>query len=241
MTRVDRSSRDAAASHPAGGAASPWRLPEETGVLVALIVMIAVIGFAKPRFLNPINLFTVLGNTTFQGMLALGMVYFAGNPRDRLVCRLDVQLLRRRRGVADGRRSRSLAGDALRRGPFSVRSSRLGETGSSLSRLRLPTIIVTLGTFLDVSRGCRWLPTTAARSTRPTPTTSYFTLVSASFSACLPVVAIAVFHASPFVLSRPCCIETRFGYRVQAVGSNPEAAMLAGHPQLAWCGCRRWF
>ena len=37
--------------------------------------MIAVIGFAKPRFLNPINLFTVLGNTTFQGMLSLGMVY----------------------------------------------------------------------------------------------------------------------------------------------------------------------
>ena len=39
------------------------------------LVMIAVIGFAKPRFLNPINLFTILGNTTFQGMLSLGMVF----------------------------------------------------------------------------------------------------------------------------------------------------------------------
>jgi ribose transport system permease protein len=62
---------------PRGLAAGRRRfgLPEETGVIVALIVMIVVIGLAKPRFLNPINLFTVLGNTTFQGMLSLGMVF----------------------------------------------------------------------------------------------------------------------------------------------------------------------
>jgi ribose transport system permease protein len=53
----------------------PFRLPEEIGVIVALLVMIAVIGIARPRFLNPINLLTILGNTTFQGMLSLGMVF----------------------------------------------------------------------------------------------------------------------------------------------------------------------
>src|SRR5208282_896521 len=53
----------------------PYRLPEEIGVIVALLVMIAVIGIARPRFLNPINLLTILGNTTFQGMLSLGMVF----------------------------------------------------------------------------------------------------------------------------------------------------------------------
>ena len=53
----------------------PVRLPEEIGVIVALLVMIAVIGIARPRFLNPINLLTILGNTTFEGMLSLGMVF----------------------------------------------------------------------------------------------------------------------------------------------------------------------
>src|SRR5579872_2895907 len=80
MTEIDRLEREAPAERAANAtAARPtrarWRLPEETGVVVALIVMIAVIGLAKPRFLNPINLFTVLGNTTFQGMLSLGMVF----------------------------------------------------------------------------------------------------------------------------------------------------------------------
>src|SRR5436190_1774690 len=52
-----------------------FRIPEEIGVIVALVAMMAIIGFARPRFLNPINLFSLLGNTTFLGMLAIGMVF----------------------------------------------------------------------------------------------------------------------------------------------------------------------
>ena len=44
-------------------------------MIAALVVMMVVIGIARPRFLNPVNLLTVLGNTTFQGMLSLGMVF----------------------------------------------------------------------------------------------------------------------------------------------------------------------
>ena len=57
-----------------------FRLPEEIGVIVALLVMIVVIGVARPRFLNPINLLTILGNTTFEGMLSLGMVFLLTLP-----------------------------------------------------------------------------------------------------------------------------------------------------------------
>src|SRR5271169_5652331 len=53
----------------------PYRLPNEIGVIAALIAMMVVIGVSRPRFLNPINLLTILGNTTFQGMLSLGMVF----------------------------------------------------------------------------------------------------------------------------------------------------------------------
>ena len=54
-----------------------WRfgVPEEVGVVVALVVLMAIIGISRPRFLNPLNLLTILGNTTFQGMLSLGMVF----------------------------------------------------------------------------------------------------------------------------------------------------------------------
>src|SRR3954463_3757677 len=50
-------------------------LPDEIGVIAALLAMMVVVGVARPRFLNPINLFSLLGNTTFLGMLAIGMVF----------------------------------------------------------------------------------------------------------------------------------------------------------------------
>ena len=52
-----------------------FRMPDEIGVIVALVVMMVFIGVARPRFLNPLNLLTLLGHTTFLGMLAVGMVF----------------------------------------------------------------------------------------------------------------------------------------------------------------------
>ena len=74
MTNDTLSPEPEAAEVPAPRRRS-FRLPEEIGVIVALLVMIVVIGVARPRFLNPINLLTILGNTTFEGMLSLGMVF----------------------------------------------------------------------------------------------------------------------------------------------------------------------
>src|SRR3954468_25055401 len=71
MTDIER----ATAPSPAAPTRRAYRLPDEIGVIVALVAMVAVIGIARPRFLNPINLFSLLGNTTFLGMLAIGMVF----------------------------------------------------------------------------------------------------------------------------------------------------------------------
>ena len=76
-----------------------FRLPEETGVVVALIVMMAMIGFAKPRFLNPINLFTDPRQYHLPGHAVARHGFSAGDPRDRSIGRLDIQLLRRGRGL----------------------------------------------------------------------------------------------------------------------------------------------
>ncbi len=200
------------------------QLPEETGVIVALIVMIAVIGLAKPRFLNPINLFTVLGNTTFQGMLSLGMVFLLAireidlsvgwmfNFSAVIAALLMVAGLDPWIAMAAG-----VAFGAL-----------LGLVNGLLAiTLRLPSIIVTLGTF-SMFEGLALVTNNGRAINPPNPTTSFFTLVSAKIFGVVPVVAI-VFVALTvilhFVLHR-----TRFGYRVQAVGSNPEAALLAGIP-----------
>src|SRR5215216_4045490 len=51
------------------------RLPDEIGVIGALAIMVAIISIARPEFLNPINLLRLFGNTAFYGMITLGMVF----------------------------------------------------------------------------------------------------------------------------------------------------------------------
>jgi ribose transport system permease protein len=227
MTDADQRGPRAPATESAGAPAAPrarWRPPEEIGVLIALILMIAVIGLAKPRFLNPINLFTVLGNTTFQGMLSLGMVYLLA------VREIDLSVgwmfnfsavvaaLLMVAGLNPW--LAMLAGIAF--GAF------LGLVNGLLAiTLRLPSIIVTLGTF-SMFEGLSLISNNGRAINPPNTAGSYFTLISAKIFGVVPIVAIVfvlltiILH---FVLHR-----TRFGYRVQAVGSNPEAALLAGIP-----------
>ena len=62
-----------AASRPTRSLRS--RLPDETGVLVALVVLVVIIGVLRPVFVQPKSLFQLLSNASFTGMLALGMVF----------------------------------------------------------------------------------------------------------------------------------------------------------------------
>ena len=212
------------AEHSARGR---WRLPEETGVFIALVIMIAVIGFAKPRFLNPVNLFTVLGNTTFQGMLSLGMVYLLAireidlsvgwmfNFSAVIAALLMVAGLNPWLAMLAGVAFGALLGLV---------------NGTLVNTLRLPSIIITLGTF-SMFEGLSLVSNSGRAINPPDPTSSYFTLISAKLFGVIPVVGI-VFVVLAIVL-HVVLHRTRFGYRVQAVGSNPEAAVLAGIPNAA--------
>ena len=201
-----------------------FRLPEETGVVVALIVMMATIGFAKPRFLNPINLFTILGNTTFQGMLSLGMVFLLA------IREIDLSVGWIFNFSAVVAALLMVAG----LNPWLAMLTGIGfgallglVNGLLVITLRLPSIIITLGTF-SMFEGLSLVSNNGRAINPPNPTTSFFTLISAKVLGVVPVVAlvfVALTVALHFVLHR-----TRFGYRVQAVGSNPDAALLAGIP-----------
>jgi ribose transport system permease protein len=200
------------------------RLPDELGVIVALVVMIVVIGVARPRFLNPINLLTILGNTTFQGMLSLGMVFLLAIREIDLSVgwmfnfSAVVTALLMTAGINPW--LAALAGVVFGGG--------LGLVNAILAvGLRLPTIIVTLGTF-SMFQGLSLVVNQGRAVVPADQSSSYFSLISAKAFGIVPAVALAfvlLALALHIVLKR-----TRFGYRVQAVGSNPEAARLAGIP-----------
>ena len=204
--------------------APPWRvrLPDEIGVIVALVVMMVFIGVARPHFLNPLNLLTLLGHTTFLGMLAVGMVFLLA------IREIDLSVGWMFNLSAVGTALLMVAGvnpwlAALAGVLF---GALLGFVNGLLAvTLRLPAIIITLGTYsmfqglsLVVDRGRAVVPADQS--------SSYFTLASQKIAGILPITG-AVFLVLAVVMHL-ALHRTRFGYRVQAVGSNPEAAALAG-------------
>src|SRR5918996_190547 len=51
------------------------RLPDELGVIVALVLIVAVIGIPHSDFLQPYNLLRIMSSYAPYGMIACGMVY----------------------------------------------------------------------------------------------------------------------------------------------------------------------
>lgn len=197
-------------------------LPDETGVIVALAVLMTVIGVARPRFINPLNLLTILGHTTFLGMLAVGMVFL-------LAIReidLSVGWIFNFSAVVTALLMVAGLDPWLCAGAGLLFGAALGLlNGALVTTLRLPAIIVTLGTF-SMFQGLSLVVNNSRAVVPPDQESSYFAAVSAKLFGVLPAPAavfLALAVAMHLVLHR-----TRFGYRVQAVGSNPEAAELAG-------------
>jgi ribose transport system permease protein len=199
------------------------RLPEEIGVIVALLTLVLFIGISRPEFLNPLNLLRILGSTGMQGIIATGMVFLLAIREIDLsvgwmfnfsavfaailmVNGLDPWLA----GVAG-----ILFGGVL--GLFN---------GLLAVGLKLPSIIVTLGTF-SMFRGLS-LVVNESRPIVPDNEHVYFEFATTRLFGVVPVVAV-IFVLMAIAL-HILLHRTRFGYRVQAIGSNPEAARLAGIP-----------
>ena len=149
MTDTGSATSDARCSSPARG----FRLPEEIGVIVALVLMIVIIGIARPRFLNPINLLTILGHTTFQGMLAIGMVYLLAIREIDLSVGWIFNFSAVFSGAPDGRRRRSVdrgASPASPSAPASACSTASSPSASGCRRSSSPSAPI------RCSRACRW-------------------------------------------------------------------------------------
>jgi ribose transport system permease protein len=203
------------------------KMPEEIGVIVTLIVLVAFVGIARPEFINPVNLLRILGNTGVQGMIALGMVFLLAireidlsvgwmfNFSAVFAATLMVN------GVDPWLAALGGVGFGALLGLFN---------GALAVGLGLPTIIVTLGTY-SMFRGLSLVVNQSRAIVPSDDSSSFFTFATAKIFDIVPVVAV-VFVGLAIILHL-VLHRTRFGYRVQAIGSNPEAARLAGIP-IAW-------
>jgi ribose transport system permease protein len=93
--------------------------------------------------------------------------------------------------------------------------------------LRLPVIIITLGT-LSMYRGLALIVNNSRAVIPPDKEGLFFTMWTHKLFGVLPSVAIAFLALA--VVMHVVLQRSRFGYRAQAMGSNPDAARLAGIP-----------
>ncbi len=214
----------AAPSAPQPRASLRSRLPEETGVIIALVALIVFIGLANPLFLQPKSLLQLVTNSAFFGMLAVGMVFvivirdidlsigwmftFAAVVAGKLMVAGVEPFLAALAGVAFG----GLLG--LINGVLAV-------------GMRIPVIIITLGTMWAY-RGLALVVSESKPVLAPDKEAPYFQLWDLKFLDIIPAVAVAFIALA--VVMHVLLQRTRFGYRIQAMGSNPDAARLAGIP-----------
>ncbi len=197
-------------------------LPEETGVIGALIVLVVFIGLLRPNFLTPAVLFQQLSGAAFIGMLALGMVFVIAI-RD---IDLSVGWMFNFAAVVGAKSIVAGLDPWLGAGVAVAFGALLGLVNGVLSaRLRIPVIIITLGTF-SAFRGLSLVVNESRAVVPPDRTSAFFSLFDAKVFGLIPGVAIAFVVLA--ILLHVLLHHTRFGYRVQAMGSNPDAARLAG-------------
>jgi len=200
------------------------RLPEELGVLIALLVLVAIVGIVKPNFLLPKTIFQQFASAAFIGMLAVGMVF--------VVAIRDIDL-------SVGwifNFSAVIAAKLMVAGlePFLAAilgvcfGALLGFINGALAvTLRIPVIIVTLGT-LSLYRGLSLVVNESKAVVPPDKAAPYFEIWDVKVLDIIPMVAVAFLILA--VALNVLLQRTRFGFRVQALGSNPDAARLAGIP-----------
>lgn len=193
------------------------------GVAIAIVVLVLVIGAFHPRFLQYDQLMSIVGNASYIGILACGMAFLLAMRELDLsvgsmfaVTALGCGIL-----IQSGVDPWLSAVLALVLGGF------LGYINAILIQyVKLPAIVATLAT-LALYRGLG-LALSQGRQIVGAPLDSVFTHILAGSVLGIPfpgIVLIIVVIVLSVVLKF-----TTFGYRVRAIGSNPEAAEFSGIP-----------
>src|SRR5581483_1465105 len=220
-----------AASSPVGRFSTERRLAdaiwrrtvafEQLGLLVALVVLLGAVGAFHPNFLSRISLANLAQGASLYGIMALGMVFLLAMREIDLsvgslygLTAMVAALLITKQGwnpwVA------ALGALAL--------ATLLGlANGIVANVLRIPTIIVTLGT-LSIYAGIT-LVLANNQYVAEIPSSSFFRIVGGTFAG-MPAPAWIFLGAA--LLLWVVFARSRFGFVIRAVGSNPVAAVMSG-------------
>ena len=199
-----------------------FRLPAETGVVLMLAVLIGLLGLLHRPFLEPASLVALLEQAALPGLLAIGMVFVLAVRGIDLsvaaVFHITALLAALLMSAGVDPWLSAVAGVALGAGIGLV-------NGLLALALRVPVLIVTLGTWWMID-GLSLVLGMGQAIAPPAGDSSFFATLSGKAFGIVPttvVIFVLLALALQVVLQR-----TRFGYRVQATGSNPEAAAHAG-------------
>jgi ribose transport system permease protein len=205
------------------------RLPEELGVFAALVILVTIIGVHNSAFVRPANLLDLVASNSFFGIIALATVFLLALGEIDLSVGWNFNF------------SAVIAALAMVHGVDPWLAAGLGVLfGAGLGLvngiltvgLQLPVIIVTLGTY-SMFQGLSLVVNKSSAVVPPDINGSFFTLANKRLFS-LPYVGgipfLAIVFVALAVFLQVLLHRTRFGYRVLAIGSNAEAARLAGIP-----------
>jgi ribose transport system permease protein len=208
------------------GRVTRFRLPEETSVLIALFSLVGIIGVLRPTFLLPRNLLNLAASYSIAALLASGIVYLLAMGEIDLSFGWVLNLSAVLSGLA------MIAGWPVWLAVIlgMVVGTLMGALNGFLSTvMKLPLIIVTLGSA-SVYQGISLISNRSGSVVPPAKITNtiFFRALGGVTSTPIPIILAVVLFAISFL--HVGLHKTRFGYRILAIGSNPEAARLAGIP-----------
>jgi ribose transport system permease protein len=194
---------------------------ESNSVLVATVVLVGVIGILHPDFLSWGQIKEVVQNATYVGIIAAGMAF--------LISMREIDL------SVGSMFGLSLVGSALLMqhgwSPWPAALAGVGFgaamglfNATVVQFVAIPAIVATLAT-LSMFRGLSQALSHGRQVTGLPAQSSFFTFLGGDKLG-LPV-SVWVLIVVTIVLTAVLRL-TPFGYRVRAIGSNPEAATFSG-------------
>ncbi|HST83402.1 MAG TPA: ABC transporter permease [Kineosporiaceae bacterium] len=192
-----------------------------SSVVLATLLLAGIIGLAHPNFLRANQLLDILQASTYVGLIAGGMSYLVAMREIDLsvgsqfgLCLISTGLL-----ISNGINSWVAAVIGVGIGAI------LGLTNATIvAYVRIPTIVATLAT-LSVFRGLAIALTGGQQVVNLPVEDSFFTVLGGEIWNIPVSVIVLLLVAIPLGVALH---HTPFGYRVLAIGSNPEAAAFAG-------------
>ncbi len=194
---------------------------QEIGVMIALLALCIGLSLSTPIFMTQMNLLNVIRQSSYIGIMAVGMVF--------VVCMGDIDLsvgsIMTITNVVSALMLK--AGQPI---PIAIliglaTGALCGFINGSLSvLLKIPTIIVTLGT-LGVFRGIALIMCHNAPVSEFPKNNFFFNTVGGNV---LGVPTSAVLMLIVGILGWITITRTVFGRNIQAIGGNQQAARLSG-------------